>query len=62
VSDPTEPRPRQPAAEACPCCGKDAAPADRAACAICKRHVCFGCLRRYGHHMLACDDCRIAEW
>jgi hypothetical protein len=59
VSEPTTP----PADEGrCPCCGREAKPEDRAVCAICQRAVCIACLRRYGHHMLACDDCRVAEW
>ena len=46
----------------CASCGKDLPPRDAARCAICRREVCAGCLRTYGHHMLACDECRLEAW
>jgi hypothetical protein len=56
--------PAAPAAEPprCASCGETVAPADRARCAICKRDAHLGCLRPYGHHMLACEECRLEAW
>jgi hypothetical protein len=58
-------RPPQPDAQQelrCASCEKPLDPKDAARCAICKREVCPGCLRTYGHHMLACEECRLESW
>jgi hypothetical protein len=46
----------------CASCGEPVPPADAARCAISKRDVNVGCLRPYGHHMLACEECRLEAW
>lgn len=63
ASDPTERREDGPADEfACPCCGKSAPVVGSQVCATCKRRICPACIRPYGHHMMVCEDCRLAEW
>jgi hypothetical protein len=57
--------PAAPAVESpkrCAACGEEIAPIDAATCAICKREVHIGCLKPYGHHMLACEECRLEAW
>jgi hypothetical protein len=46
----------------CASCKKATPPAELARCAVCKRPTCPACLAVYGHHMLACEDCRLAPW
>ncbi|BDG01070.1 hypothetical protein [Anaeromyxobacter oryzae] len=46
----------------CPSCAQTVRREDSTACAICARRVCLACIRPYGHHMRACEDCRLAEW
>jgi ribosomal protein S26 len=54
--------PGAPPVVRCPSCSKPVPADDAVACAICKRAVCRACLRPYGHHMLVCEECRLAEW
>ena len=60
VSD--TPSPADPGPVRCASCGKAPPPGDTKPCAICKRPVCLACLRPYGHHMLACEECRLEAW
>ena len=46
----------------CPVCERVVRRADTTPCAVCKRRVCFACVRPYGHHMRACEECRMADW
>jgi hypothetical protein len=46
----------------CPSCSRRVRRQDSTLCAICARRVCLACVRPYGHHMRACDDCRVADW
>jgi hypothetical protein len=60
---PREPRRDDLAPEfRCPCCGKGAPRTGSHLCASCGKRICPACLRVYGHHMLVCEDCRLAEW
>lgn len=63
------PRPTPPPAPApsaaparCASCEREIAPIDAATCAICKRAVHLSCVKPYGHHMLACEECRLETW
>jgi hypothetical protein len=46
----------------CASCSREIAAGDGSRCAICRRAVHVTCLRPYGHHMLACEECRLEAW
>ncbi len=46
----------------CGCCDRVVRFEDAIECACCRRLACLACLRRYGHFMQVCEDCRLAEW
>ena len=46
----------------CACCDKVVQGGEWKACASCRKPICSGCTRWYGHFMLVCDDCRLAPW
>jgi len=46
----------------CACCHRTSPLWDSKICVSCRRRVCFGCLRSYGHHMLICEECFLASW
>jgi hypothetical protein len=62
MSDETRPAGWTRETARCASCQKPHPEAQLAPCAICKRPVCAACLGAYGHHMLACEDCRLAPW
>jgi hypothetical protein len=65
---PTRSRPAFPppttdlASVRCASCAQEVRREDSTECAICKRRVCLACVGPYGHHMRACDECRLAPW
>ncbi len=52
----------QPREVRCGCCDEPVPREDTVVCACCRRRACLACLRRYGHFMQVCEDCRLAEW
>ncbi|HET7752739.1 MAG TPA: hypothetical protein VFK85_02420 [Anaeromyxobacteraceae bacterium] len=46
----------------CAACEKPAPPRDLIPCQSCQRRICRDCVRWYGHFMLVCEECRLAQW
>lgn len=46
----------------CSCCDVLVPRGESKACQTCRQPICPACTRWYGHFMLVCDDCRLAQW
>jgi hypothetical protein len=46
----------------CAACEKPVLPRDVVVCQSCQQRICYGCVRWYGHFILVCEECRLAQW